>query len=98
MDIKELTSLDPEDVERIHEALDAGRKIEAIKILREASGVDLKTAKETVEMVERLRPRGGATDGSAGHAAVSKSSGCGSVLLLGAVGSLWWMASILSGG
>lgn len=97
MDIKELANLDPEVIDQIYAALEQGRKIEAIKLLREATGVDLKTAKETVEMVERVRFERSARDESAGHAAVKRSSGCGSVLLLGSLASLWWVASLVSG-
>lgn len=38
--------------ERISELIRNGRKIEAIKLLREETGVDLKTAKETVDKLE----------------------------------------------
>ncbi len=38
------------------DALRQGRKIEAIKLLREDAGLGLKEAKETVEAYERLHP------------------------------------------
>ena len=41
-----------EDLERIRNALFAGRKIEAIKIYRESTGQGLKQAKDAVELLE----------------------------------------------
>ena len=38
------------------QALAEGRKIEAIKCVREAEGLDLKAAKERVEAVQRTNP------------------------------------------
>ena len=38
-------------------AVDAGRKIEAIKSLRETGGIDLSEAKDVVEKVSRSRER-----------------------------------------
>ena len=96
--MKQLLNLDEAEIEQVHAALDAGRKIEAIKMVREMSGSDLKTAKEAVEMVQRVRLKQNPAAASEGHSAVRKSSGCGSVLLVGAVTSLWWLASLVSGG
>lgn len=47
----------PEDPEgRLREHLLGGRKIEAIKVLRERTGISLKEAKESIEaMEEQLR-------------------------------------------
>ncbi len=42
----------PEEMQQISDALYAGRKIEAIKLYREASGKDLKDSKEFVESLE----------------------------------------------
>lgn len=98
MELSDFANLDQELIDEIHSSLEQGRKIEAIKRLREATGVDLKTAKQAVEMVERVRVRKGSGDGTAGHAAVSRSSGCGSVLLLGAIASAVWVASVVVGG
>ena len=42
----------PEEMERICAAIYAGRKIEAIKVYREASGKDLKDSKEFIESLE----------------------------------------------
>ncbi len=47
-----------ETLERIKELLYAGRKIEAVKVYRDARGVGLKEAKEDVERLEaELRER-----------------------------------------
>ena len=46
-------SLSDETIDRIRAALFAGRKIEAIKLYREATGADLRDAKDTVEGIER---------------------------------------------
>ena len=43
------TELDPETEAAINQALAQGHKINAIKILREATGLDLKTSKETID-------------------------------------------------
>jgi hypothetical protein len=40
----------------IEEALERGRKIDAIKIYRRAAGVGLKDAKDAVERVEDFKP------------------------------------------
>lgn len=98
MDLKQMMNLDEGEIDQVHAALDEGRKIEAIKRVREMSGADLETAKQAVEMIERVRLGRDGSDEASGHAAVSKSSGCGSVFLVGAVASLWWLVSSLSGG
>ena len=41
-----------DDLERIREAIFAGRKIEAIKLYRESTGQGLKQAKDAVELLE----------------------------------------------
>lgn len=56
--------------------LEKGRKIEAIKRYREATGVGLAEAKKAVEAMAAPGPDGG------GHAAVKPSSGCAGMLLL----------------
>lgn len=79
-------------MERVHEAILAGRKIEAIKIYREVRGVGLKEAKEAVERLAAGDPHAYGSDrasGGAGHGAVKSSSGCGSVLLVGFGGLLF---------
>ncbi|NOR36799.1 MAG: hypothetical protein GQ577_08635 [Woeseiaceae bacterium] len=55
---------DLEISDQVIAAIDAGRKIEAIKILREESGLGLKEAKDVVDSLTRAR-RGesGATSG-----------------------------------
>ena len=65
-------------MDRVREALRRGRKIEAIKIYREARGVGLKDAKEAVE---RMAAEDAGDSSVAGHSAVRSSSGCGSVVL-----------------
>jgi len=46
-----LSRLDPRTVLKIGEAIAANRKLEAIKLLREASGLGLKEAKEAIEAI-----------------------------------------------
>ena len=50
-----LARLTPEQAAEIDEALDRRRKIEAIKLYREWSGLGLREAKEAVEAYERRR-------------------------------------------
>ena len=60
--------------DRVIEAVTAGRKIEAIKLLREETGMGLKEAKHAVEDLER----------SFGLPTASNSGGCsGSIVLVG---------------
>jgi hypothetical protein len=71
----------PADVTgRIRAAIQSGNKIEAIKIYREATNADLKTAKEFIEAFE---PGTGADPiaTSAPAAPRVKSSGCGAMIL-----------------
>ncbi len=49
-------------------AIQSGRKIEAIKILREESGMGLKEAKDAVEAYQRRHPEFGLSDGATGEA------------------------------
>lgn len=75
-------------LEKIKEALYAGRKIEAIKVYREARGVGLKEAKEDVEKLEaELRQR------SPERFKAAAGQGClGMVVALGlAVGAFLWL-------
>lgn len=51
-------ALDPAAHRAVSEALAARKKIEAIKLLREATGMGLKESKETVEAWERAAPPG----------------------------------------
>ena len=77
-------ALQPTQEERlwIEEALASGRKIEAIKIYREATGKDLKEAKEFIEaFVEIQKERD--PEGYAMISAGSQRKGCGSMMLLG---------------
>jgi hypothetical protein len=49
----ETENLTPEQRERINAYLFAGQKIQAIKELREATGVDLTTAKQAIDAHEK---------------------------------------------
>ncbi len=58
--------------DRVREAVTAGRKIEAIKLLREETGMGLKEAKHAVEDLQR----------SLGVPDTSTSGGCSGVILV----------------
>lgn len=82
-----LTPLPPEAAQ----AMARGNKIEAIKLVREHTGLGLKEAKELVEAHEETRPRPGrkaAAPGAPGE--VPRSSGAGGlaigVVVLAALG------------
>ena len=49
-----LASLGPAIRTEIEAAIASGHKIEAIKLLREATGMGLKESKETIEAMERI--------------------------------------------
>ncbi|MEZ5830268.1 MAG: ribosomal protein L7/L12 [Dongiaceae bacterium] len=51
------TEIDPETMDEIAHLSDAGRKIEAIKRLREVTGLGLAEAKQLVEALERMRAK-----------------------------------------
>lgn len=51
--IDAMAEIDDETVAEIMAALDAGQKIEAIKLLHEATGLGLKEAKDVVESMAR---------------------------------------------
>lgn len=70
--------LDPEQIEQISDLLATGRKIEAIKLYREATGRGLREAKE---FVEELVPRLKAQDPDR-FANLSSGYGCTSVFVL----------------
>jgi hypothetical protein len=64
--------------DQLHAELFAGRKIQAIKIYREATGADLKTAKDAVEAIDfELR-----TQHPDRFENSSSKSGCMTMLLL----------------
>ncbi|WFB35838.1 ribosomal protein L7/L12 [Kiritimatiellota bacterium B12222] len=78
--------LSPEQLQQISEALIAGRKIEAIKVYRTATGSGLKEAKEGVEA---LSGQWLTEDPEKYQALVSTGSGgCASMILC--CGSLGW--------
>ena len=67
-----------EQIEEIGSALAAGRKIEAIKIYREATGKGLKEAKDFIDaLIPRLREQNPEK-----YAKLSQGAGCASVFLL----------------
>lgn len=71
------TNLTDQQLNEITEALLAGRKIEAIKVYREATGTGLKEAKEAIEQI---------TDSLVEeHPELkqAKGSGCASVIVMG---------------
>ena len=74
-----MTSLTDQQRSQVETAIFAGRKIEAIKIYREATGVQLVDAKRAVEDLEvdlrRRQP----------EMFINKSKGCMSVLVCGAL-------------
>ncbi len=79
------------DVQR---ALQAGNKIEAIRLLRELTGSGLKEAKDQVEAMERVMPRSAAnvaTDLAPGE--VRRSSGAWWIVLVVALagGAYWFL-------
>ncbi len=77
-----------EEMEQVRAAIFAGRKIEAIKLYREASGAGLKDAKDFVEALEdELRKAAPER-----FTAPPSKSGCGlgMVFLGGLVGMLAW--------
>ena len=49
--------IDPKVLDEIRQLSDAGRKIEAIKVLREATGLGLTEAKEIVDSLDLIHPR-----------------------------------------
>jgi ribosomal protein L7/L12 len=50
--------IDPALLDEIRTLSDSGRKIEAIKRLRDATGLGLAEAKDIVESLDRLHPKG----------------------------------------
>ena len=50
--------IDPAVLDEVRRLADSGRKIEAIRHLREATGLGLAEAKDVVESLERIRPKG----------------------------------------
>lgn len=66
-------------IEKITEALASGRKIEAIRIYREATGKGLKEAKEFIDaLMPALAEKDPERFGNSG----SKSSGCSAVIMM----------------
>lgn len=69
----ESNSLDPLVEEQVADLCRAGRKLDAIKALREATGMGLKESKEAVEALARR------------HGIEMQSTGCGTAVLLVAI-------------
>ena len=63
----------PDPFAQVREAVRQGRKIEAIKIYRELTGVHLKEAKEAVEAMEQQGARAGAASAPPGSASLGTS-------------------------
>jgi len=71
--------LTDEQMDQVMEALEAGRKIDAIKIYREATGKGLKDSKEFVEaLMVKLK-----AEDPERFARASGAAGCGSAAVLG---------------
>ena len=49
--------IDPAVLDEVRRHLDTGRKIEAIKCLREATGLELTEAKDIVDSLDRIHPK-----------------------------------------
>ncbi|MGI9454928.1 MAG: ribosomal protein L7/L12 [Aeoliella sp.] len=82
-------NLTDESRDQINEAIFAGRKIEAIKLYREATGEGLKEAKDFIEgLTVRLREE-------YPDKLPAKAAGCGSTVLLIVTASAalvgWWV-------
>lgn len=69
--------LSPEEEEKVRNALAARKKIQAIKIYREATGVDLRESKEAVEAMQRGTPASETAGTSRQARPGVESSGCG---------------------
>lgn len=69
--------LSPEEEEKVRNALAARKKIQAIKIYREATGLDLKESKEAVEAMQRGTPSSETASASQQTRPGVESSGCG---------------------
>jgi translation elongation factor EF-Ts len=71
-------------------ALSQGRKIEAIKMLRESSGLGLKDAKETVEAYADSRPEVGARLAAANREGVGSFLRWVAFAVAAAITWFWW--------
>ncbi len=70
-----------EQIDAIVQLLQDGKKIEAIKVYRQATGVGLKEAKESVEAIASER-------------GIESGGGCGTAVVLFAlilIAAIWWM-------
>lgn len=76
--------LDPKQIEQISDLLAGGRKIEAIKLYREATGKGLREAKD---FIEKLVPRLKEQDPEK-FENVSSGFGCASVVIFSIIGTL----------
>jgi len=85
-----------EQIEKIGSALASGRKVEAIKVYREATGKSLKDAKEFIDaLIPRLKEQNPEK-----YAKLSaKGTGCASVILMCAglaTGGIGWIIKFLT--
>lgn len=73
--------LTPEQTQQIADALAAGRKIEAIKLYRNATGADLKASKDFIDaLVPKLLEQDPVK-----YAKAAQGGGCASVVIVAAV-------------
>ena len=70
-----MNQLEEKYSDAVLQAVDAGRKIEAIKLLREETGLGLKDAKHAIDKLIRDRRR--ATEG---HSAMSEQGGADALI------------------
>ena len=75
-----MDQIEQEFSDAVLQAVDAGRKIEAIKLLREETGLDLKEARHAIDQLARDRPRT-----AAAPSAMSEQGGAQGLLKLIAV-------------
>lgn len=84
----------PAGMADVQRALQAGNKIEAIRLLRELTGVGLKEAKDQVDAMEQVMPRSAAQFGHGlAPGEVRSSSGAWWIVLVIALaaGAYWFM-------
>ncbi len=81
----------PQEIEQIESALAGGRKIEAIKLYRAATGCDLKDSKDAIDaLIPQLREKDPAR-----YAKLSQGAGCASLLLV-CFGLAWLVTAMTS--
>lgn len=74
-------NLNPEQMQKIEEALAAGQKIDAIAVYREATGLGLAESKDAIEALQaKLKEQ---NPGKFASVPAVTKSGCGSIMTLG---------------